>query len=60
MAEIEISILSRQVLKQRIGSVAQLTQVTRAWPQRRNAQHAKIDWQFDVTKARTKLAHRYP
>lgn len=60
MAEIEISILSRQVLKQRIGSVAQLNDVTRAWTQRRNAQRAMIDWQFDVTKARTKLAHLYP
>ena len=60
MAEIEISILSRQVLKQRIGSVDQLTQVTQAWTQRRNTQQATINWQFDVTKARTKLAHLYP
>lgn len=60
MAEIEISILSRQALKQRIGSVDHLTHVTRAWTQRRNAQSAMIDWQFDVTKARSKLAHLYP
>lgn len=60
MAEIEISILSRQVLKQRIGSVDHLSQVTQAWTRRRNAQQDKIDWQFDVTKARTKLAHLYP
>lgn len=60
MAEIEISILSRQVLKQRIGSVAHLNEVTRAWTQRRNAQRAMIDWQFDVTKARSKLAYLYP
>jgi hypothetical protein len=60
MAEIEISILSRQVLKQRIGSLAHLEQVTQAWTQRRNVQQATIDWQFDVTKARTKLAYLYP
>lgn len=60
MAEIEISILSRQVLKQRIGSVDFLTHVSQVWTQRRNTQQAKIDWQFDVTKARTKLAHLYP
>lgn len=60
MAEIEISILSRQVLKQRIGSLARLREVTRAWTQRRNAQQALIDWQFDVPQARTKLAHLYP
>jgi hypothetical protein len=60
MAELEISILSRQVLKQRIGSVDRLTQVTQAWTQRRNGQQATLNWQFDVTKARTKLAHLYP
>lgn len=60
MAEIEISILSRQVLKQRIGSVSRLMEATALWTQRRNDQQATIDWQFDVTKARTKLAHLYP
>jgi hypothetical protein len=60
MAEIEISILSRQVLKQRIGSLDHLAQVMQAWTQRRNAQRAMIDWQFDVTKARSKLAYLYP
>ena len=60
MAEIEISILSRQVLKQRIGSVSRLIEAAALWTQRRNVQQAKIVWQFDVTKARTKLAHLYP
>jgi hypothetical protein len=60
MAEIEIAILSRQCLKQRIGTVDRLQHVTRIWTQRRNDQQATIDWQFDVTKARTKLARLYP
>lgn len=60
MAEIEISILSRQVLKQRIGSIEHLAWVTQVWTQRPNTQQARIDWQFDVTKARTNLAHLYP
>lgn len=60
MAEIEISILSRQSLKQRIGAVDHLQQVTHTWTQRRNDQRATINWQFDVTKARTKLAYLYP
>jgi transposase len=60
MAEIEISILSRQVLKQRIGSVSDLRGATARWTLRRNDQQATINWQFDVTKARTKLAHLYP
>lgn len=60
MAEIEISILSRQCLKQRVGSLAQLATVSRTWTAARNIQQAKINWCFDVTQARTKLARLYP
>lgn len=60
MAEIEISILSRQCLKQRVGSLDQLAHITRKWTAARNAQQATINWCFDVTKARTKLARLYP
>jgi transposase len=60
MAEIEISILSRQCLKQRIGSIEALQQLTSAWQQQRNAQQATINWSFDVSRARTKLARLYP
>ena len=60
MAEIEISILSRQCLKQRIGSIETLQQIASAWQQRRNAQQARINWCFDVSRARTKLARLYP
>jgi hypothetical protein len=60
MAEIEISVLSRQCLKQRVGSIDHLLHVTQIWTQRRNAQKATIDWDFDVTKARIKLKHLYP
>jgi len=60
MAEIEISILSRQCLKQRVGGYSQLQAVTHSWTQRRNEQEAVINWVFDVTKARTKLSRLYP
>lgn len=60
MAEIEISILSRQCLKQRVGSLEHLDDLTTKWTLARNAQHAKINWCFDVTQARTKLARLYP
>ncbi len=60
MAEIEIAILSRQCLKQRIGTMERLQATTAIWTQRRNEQEAMINWQFDVTKARTKLARLYP
>ncbi len=60
MAEIEISILSRQVLKQRVASLSQLAELTQQWAAARNAQQATINWCFDVTRARTKLARLYP
>lgn len=60
MAAIEISILSRQCLTQRIPTFTALQAETVAWTQNRNQQQAKITWCFDVTQARTKLAHLYP
>jgi hypothetical protein len=60
MAEIEISILSRQCLKQRVSSLGHLSAVSRQWTAARNAQQATIEWCFDVTQARTKLARLYP
>lgn len=60
MAEIEISILSRQCLKQRIASLDDLNRLTTRWTQQRNAQQARIKWCFDVSQARTRLARLYP
>lgn len=60
MAEIEISILSRQCLQQRIASFEQLQTVVQWWTQQLNAQAAKINWSFDVSNARTKLSRLYP
>jgi len=60
MVEIELSILVRQCLGQRIPDMAGLTHQVTAWQQRRNAQRATIRWQFSVQKARTTLAHLYP
>ena len=60
MAEIEISILSRQCLKQRIATTDRLQEVSQQWTNRRNAQNAMIHWCFDITKARTNLVRLYP
>lgn len=60
MAEIEISIVSRQCLKQRIPTIGALDGVAQSWTQQRNAKKATINWCFDVTNARTKLARLYP
>jgi hypothetical protein len=60
MVEIELSILSRQCLKQRIPNQARLHTEVTAWADARNATKAKIRWRFTVTAARTKLAKLYP
>lgn len=60
MAEIELSVLSRQCLKQRIGSPMELEQHVAAWQQARNAQTVKINWRFTTDDARIKLKRLYP
>ena len=60
MAEIEISILSRQCLKQRIDSLERLQAIVQVWTHQRNSQATKINWCFDVSNARTKLSRLYP
>jgi hypothetical protein len=60
IAEMEWSVLTRQVLDQRIGDVATLKRCVRGWSKRRNASKTKINWCFRTSKARTKLQHLYP
>ena len=60
MAEIEISILSRQCLDRYIGDVEMLKSEITAWEQSRNARKTPIIWSFTSEKARTKLARLYP
>lgn len=60
MAEIELSILSRQCLDRRIADQATLRAEVEAWQQRRDAQPGKVDWQFTTDDARVKLRHLYP
>lgn len=60
MAEIELSVLSRQCLKQRIGSQPELEQQVAAWQDGRNTQAGKINWRFTTDDARIKLKRLYP
>lgn len=52
MAEIEISVLSRQCLNQRIPTKRALRKVIRCWKQRRNKRRATIQWKFTTDDAR--------
>jgi hypothetical protein len=60
MAEIELSVLSRQCLDRRIGEIGVLGSEIGAWQQKRNAASRIIDWQFTAADARVKLKRLYP
>lgn len=60
MVEIELSVLVHQCLKRRIPDINTLSRETSAWQSTRNAHHATVRWQFNVSQARTKLSRLYP
>jgi hypothetical protein len=60
VAEIELSVLTRQCLDRRIPDRDHLAREVAAWEARRNARHATIDWHFTAADARIKLKHLYP
>lgn len=60
MAEIELSVFSRQALKGRIGDEATLRRQINALETERNKACATIDWRFTTQDARAKLRHIYP
>jgi hypothetical protein len=60
MVEIELSVLVRQCLRQRLPDITALQREVTAWQERRNARHATVHWQFSVQIARTNLARFYP
>lgn len=60
MAEIELSILGRQVLRERIADLPTLQARVEAWQAHRNAHPVSIDWRFTTQDARIKLKRLYP
>ena len=60
MAEIELSVLARQCLADRIPTLEQAQQRVSAWQQERDHAQATIDWRFTAADARIKLKHLYP
>lgn len=60
MAEIELSVLNRVALKQRMGSKGQLTKQINAYLKEKNKAATQINWQFTTKDARTKLNKLYP
>jgi hypothetical protein len=60
MAEIELSILSRQCLDRRIPDFETLTTEVEAWQEHRHQKQTWIDWRFTTDEARVKLHRLYP
>ena len=60
MAEIELSVLSRQCLDRRVPDKATLKMEVAAWQCRRNNAKARVDWRFTNDEARIKLKRLYP
>ena len=60
MAEIELSVLSRQCLNRRIPDKDTLQQETAAWAETRNIKETTVNWRFTTADARIKLTRLYP
>ncbi len=60
IAEIELSVLSRQNFSRRIATVDEMSKELDAWIAERNANKTKVSWQFTTADARIKLKSLYP
>jgi len=60
VAEIELSVFTKQCLYRRIPDMATLRQEAKAWYRKRNANQKAVDWQFTTEDARVKLKRLYP
>lgn len=60
MAEIELSVLSRQCLDRRIDAQVELERVVATWEAKRNARGVVAQWRFTTADARIKLHRLYP
>jgi hypothetical protein len=60
IAEIELSVFSRQCLDRRIGDEETLARESKKPEEARNAVCAKIEWRFTTEDARRKLHRLYP
>src|SRR5262249_35782807 len=60
MAEIELSVMARQALSDRMSTLEAVQERVAVWQQERNQAPAGIDWRFTTADARIKLKHLYP
>lgn len=60
IAEIELSIFTRQCLDRRIPDLQILSEEAKSWEQQRNAGQKSVDWQLTTDDARIRLKRLYP
>lgn len=60
IAEIELSVLKRQGLDDRIPSMEKLVEQVQAFQNQRNNNLKKVNWHFSIDEARVKLRRLYP
>jgi hypothetical protein len=60
IAEIELSVLSRQCLSRRVADAGTLEHNAAVWERERNSAQVTINWQFTTADARIKLKRLYP
>ena len=60
VAEIELSVLSRQCLDRRIESIDELLKELEPWSEERNDRAVGVKWRFTTADARIKLRRLYP
>ena len=60
IAEIELSVLKRQCLPERVPDIELMRQMVYVWNSERNTRQTTVDWQFTTDDARVKLKRLYP
>ncbi len=60
MAEMELSVLSRECLDRRFASAQAMEEELAAWDKTRNAEECGATWRFTTADARIKLRRLYP
>ena len=60
MAEMELSVLTRQCIGRRFDNADQMQRAMKHWQRDRNKAHHRATWRFKTADARTKLERLYP
>lgn len=60
IAEIELSVLKRQCLPERIPNIDLMREKIKIWNEERNTKQKKVNWHFKTEDARIKLKRLYP